>query len=311
MKHLTTLVAVFCLASATLLAAQDEKTETNASRKLGQAEKLKAVAIEEIAAAHLEEDREKRSLHQMKARDLLVEARGIYTEVLDIQRIEWRAFPVFIDRKENREQFAARSRAEVAYIMTQLENANCFFQQAQTVDVEDTIRAELLQRAAKEYEDIHQKYRSMLGGLFARVWQGRCFQEQGDIRSALGIYRELLAHPGRSPQMQSVQDHARHFRLTCLNHPQQREYSLVIDDAREWLKDASEDRANSGSGQGIRWEFARALELLARRDATTPEDRTRLLNEALEATRALKSVGGPFQKAAEKKANELEASLNP
>ena len=55
-----------------------------------------------------------------------------------------------------------------------------------------------------EFEKIHTAYRSMIGGLLARLWQGKCLEEIGQregIDAALGIYRELLLHDGRSSSM--------------------------------------------------------------------------------------------------------------
>src|SRR5690606_33188346 len=104
-------------------------------------------------------------------------------------------------------------------------------------------------------------------GLMADLWRGKCFQEMGEIGKAIGIYNDLLAHPGSSPPLKAMQDQARHFKLICLNDPQRSEFQFVIDQASEWLdaNEAEDDRkGKTAVGLGVRWERARACEALSR-----------------------------------------------
>jgi hypothetical protein len=287
--------------------AQVEKAETDSAAMLKRAEKLKLAAIAEMTAARAIDDDARRTVALEKARGLLGDAKTIYgAAVVEIGE-KWKSYGPFVDRNASPEKFAARAKAEASYLKAQLENAGCTFQQAQTYDKREKLHGELLKQAAKEYGEIHQKYHSMLAGLFARLWQGRCFQELDDVRRALGIYNELLSHRLRSPQVMGLQDQALFFRLACLNSPSRRDYALVVDEAREWIDLASEQREHSASGQGIRWEFARGLELQAGKSSTSAEDRANLLSEAAEILTVLSKAEGTYQKSAAKKLRELGA----
>ncbi len=316
MRRTNLFLAVAVATSLTLangtstIGADRKQASKELVEKKKKAEQLKADAIALVAVVGDETDERKQADATAKAASSLTAARDAWTEVLALFSEEWQSYPKFIDRKTNPDQYQARARAEIAYIQAQLELANCSYHESQITDSDKT-RNEALQRAAKQYEQIHQKYRSMVAGLAARVWQARCYQEQDDIRAALGIVNELVAHAGRVAVLQKLQDQARQIRLACLNHPKRRDYQVVISEAKKWIIDVSDEREAAQSGQGIRWELARACELHARHASTPDEERGPLLAEALAIARSLKKTKGPFQKLAASKAKELEKQLAP
>lgn len=286
--------------------AQVDKPETDTAALMKRAEKLKSAAIAEMTAAREIEDEARRTVALESARGLLGDAKTIYGKAVYTIQEGWK-FEPFVDKNADPERFAARAKAEATYLKAQLEVAGCTYQQAQTYDQSDETRVELLKKAATEYEQIHQKYRSLLAGLFARVLQGRCFQELGDERRALGIYNEILGHPSKSAQLQALQDQALSLRLVCLNSSSRRDHARVVEEGREWIELTPAHREDSQTGQSIRWEFARGLELLAQQDSTSDEERTELLAEAIEVLTELGKAKGAYQKPAEKKLDELSA----
>lgn len=243
--------------------------------------------------------------------ELLKETRDLCQKKCDELKARYTAFPKFIDRQASPEQYAERRKAELAYIRAQLELAECSYHEAQAAESGSTRQANLLAGAAEEYGKIHQRYRSMVAGLIARLWQSRCYLARGDIRTTLGIVNEMLTHPGRSPMLQQLQDQARGIRFQCLNDPHRRDFQLVITEARTWVMGVDEERQGSPAGQGIRWELARALEQEAKRDSTDASERSRMLTESLTIVRSLTKVKGPYQKSARKKVRELEDLLTP
>ncbi|HEX3724925.1 MAG TPA: hypothetical protein VHV08_01730, partial [Pirellulales bacterium] len=55
-----------------------------------------------------------------------------------------------------------------------------------------------LKAAAGSYAKIYEAYRTRAAGLWARLEEGRCYQEMGDAKQALGCYLELLELPATS-----------------------------------------------------------------------------------------------------------------
>lgn len=212
---------------------------------------------------------------RLEARELLTKARDTFQKAHDLHKKHYESFAKFIP-KEDKERFDARQKAEIDYMRAQIDLALCTYAEAQTYEEGSQEFKNLLTKAAEEFKEIHEKYRSMVGGLYARMWQGKCFEEQDDIGKALGIYNELIAHPGKSQAMRNVQNQVLQFRLICLNHEKRKDYQLVINEAEEWLK---QNRQLSGFtvGLGIRYQKAIAHEKLAEK---LESDYEAALNEA-------------------------------
>lgn len=199
--------------------------------------------------------------YRLEARGLLTKAREIFQKAHDQHKAAFDQFPKFIPEDEA-EQIKARGDAEIAYMRAQIDLGLCTYEEAQTHPRGSKEFKNLLTKAADEFKTIHEKYRSIVGGLYARMWQGKCFEEMEDIGKALGIYNELLAHPGKSQAMQNVQNQVTQFRLICLNHDQRKDYQLVIAEGEKWLNENRKLAAYS-VGLGIRFQKALAHEKLA------------------------------------------------
>ncbi len=176
----------------------------------------------------------------------------------------------------------------------QLDLAQCTYAEAQTYDQGSADFNRLLKKASEEYAKIHERYRSQVGGLYARMWQGKCFEEQGELGRALGIYNELLGHPGKSKPIKQLKDNILQFRLICLNDEKKKDYQLVINEAEQWLK-ANRSRNRTSIGQGITWELALAQESLANVEGTKTADQERTLRQALTNARFVNAFRGKYR----------------
>lgn len=236
---------------------------------------------------------ENRGKFQKEARELVVQAKGIFQKAYEGYKKEYDSFPVYIP-EEDKQARADRARVESLYMRSQLDLAMCTYQMAQAYDKDSNEFKETLKEASLEFEEIHTKYRSQFSGLYARAMQGKCFEEQDDIRKALGIYDELLSHGGQSAGLKRLQHQVRLFRLICLNHETRKDYQLVIQEAGDWVRQ-NRSLTRSQNGLGIRWEMAKAQEALGM-DRTTPEsDRVRYLRQALENAREVNKYAGPYK----------------
>lgn len=230
---------------------------------------------------------------RQEARQLIARARDIFQKAHDQYKTQYEKFPKFIDPDEQ-ELVEARSQAEINYMRAQLDLAECTYEDGQTYDDGTPERKQRLTQASKDFEAIHSTYRSMVGGLYARMWQGKCFEEQGDLQSALGIYNELLTHQDSSATMTRLQDQVLQFRLICLNNEAKKDYQLVVQEASAWVQQAKA-RARTQQGLGIRWEMALALEQLGT-DRTLPDsDRERLLRQSLAEAKSINRYAGQYK----------------
>lgn len=242
------------------------------------------------------------------ARDMIQRARTIFKQAVDQHQKTVAAFPSFIPPDQTQAK-KEKAEAEALYIEAELDLAQCTYWEAQTYDKGQEKRAEILSAAAKEFEAIHTKYRSMIGGLYARVWQGKCFEEQDEIRIALGIYEEILGHPGTSGTMNNLKDRALRFRLICLNHEKRKDYKLTVLEGEEWLREAKA-RSRTDIGLGIQWEMCLAQENLGM-DRTTPQpEQANYLNQALNRARTISRYPGELKTPATSMVQRLMVALN-
>lgn len=198
---------------------------------------------------------------QARARDQIAKARQVFQTAYDQHEAAWKKFPGFIDDQKDRGQYEARAKAEVNMITAMLNLAMCTYEEAQTHDTGSNEFKQLLTKAAEEFEKMHQRYRSQVGGLYARAWQGKCFEEQNDLQKAMGIYNELLDHPGDNSALTRLKAQTLYFKLICLNSKDRNDNQLVVDLAEEWLK-KNQSESRTQTGLGIQWEQAKAYEAL-------------------------------------------------
>ncbi len=232
---------------------------------------------------------------RLESRAILTKARGILQQAHDLHKAAFDKFPKFIPQ-EDKERYQACKNAEVAYIGVQIDLGLCTFEEAHTYPRGSQEFKNLLTKAAGEFKDIHEKYRSMVGGLYARMFQGKCFEEQDDIGKALGIYNDLLGNQDKTSIMQNIQNQVLLFRLVCLNHDQRKDYKLVINEAEAWLGKNGK-LAGYKVGLGIRFQKAIAHEKLAEK---LNADYETALNE---------SKRNPDKKAPQKPTTEIDANL--
>ena len=241
-----------------------------------------------------------------RARDYIKRAREVFQQAHDQHQAAWEKLKGFIPEEEKQRR-QARDDAEALFMQAQLDLGRTIYEEAQTYDRDSKERSEVLNKAATEFEAIHQKYRSQIVGLHARMWQAKCFEEQDEIGKALGIYKEILEHPGRS--LNQFQDRVRWFRFICLNHDDRKDFQLVIDEATQWRNDAKA-RLRTNEGLGIQFELARALESLADQRTTPEATAANLRSQALNHARAINRIAGPLKAVSGAMIQRLMVALN-
>ncbi|MED5448032.1 MAG: hypothetical protein VYA62_07410 [Planctomycetota bacterium] len=250
-----------------------------------------------------------RATFQETGRAQVLAARKIFQVAHDQYMKAWKAFPTFVDRVQQADLFEKRKRSEALYMRAQYDLALCTYEQAQTHDRGSEPYVKLATQAANEFETIHTRYRSQVLGLYARMWQGKCFEEQDDINKAMGIYKELLGHPGGSATMRVIQDQVLLFQLICLNHEEKKDYLLVINQSAEWLGKRTTRQRRAPGALGILWEQVRAQESLAGERTKVEKDRNQLLTAALANCRFIQRWPSKYKDVALFKMRELQVKL--
>lgn len=241
-----------------------------------------------------------------KALAYIEEARKIYQGAHDSYRDIWKKFPKHIPPDKTK-QLAARKQAEVDYIIAQIDLAKTTYEQAQVYKPVDEKEKsprynELLQKAAREFAEIHTTYRTQIAGLYAQMWQGKCYEEQNEIGRALGIFNALLDHPSKNNfYLNVIKPQALSFKLICLNHAERADYEIIEQVADEWLKKNRRLHGNI-AGLRIRYELAQAREQLGSgakisggEKTIPPKQRPRYLRAALDDAKFVNRYQGRFK----------------
>jgi tetratricopeptide (TPR) repeat protein len=187
-----------------------------------------------------------------EARSLLKKGRDAYEQALKPLRAAYEGFPKFIAQGDARRE--ERDRAHVALMDSQLKRALVDYQEAQTYPAGSTERNDLLSKAQQSFESMYKEHRTQLAGLYARMWQGKCYEEQSELGKAMGIYNELMEHG--DPRLRPLQRHVGYFRIII--DGKRKEYALAADEAGRWLQANPRDR-HGPEGLGVLLELAKSI----------------------------------------------------
>ena len=243
------------------------------------------------------------------ARENFEQARKLFQDAATKYDKQWQAFPKFIDEAKESEQYQAKEESERMKVRAELDVAIVQYEEAQVYEKDDPKYQTTLRDAGAKFELIHQKHRSQVAGLYARMYQGKCFEEQGDLQKALGLYGELLSHNADSGVMKNLQAQVTHFKLICLNSEKKADYTLAHLEADKWVK-ANPTMLRTRYGTGIRYEQARALENMAKPRELKEDEKKKLLSEALAVARVVNRAGGEFRDPSQGMITRLMSALN-
>ena len=247
---------------------------------------------------------------QDQARAIIDQARNIYQTAYNQYDVLYKAFPKYIDEKEDPEEYRRRFEAQVKYLRARFNLIRCTYERGQTFDKGTKERNETLIQASSEFEGIHSEYRKSPIGLQSRLMMGKCFQEQDDINRALGIYNEMLGYPSDNPTVRQLASIALQYRLICLNSESRNDFQLVIQEANTWLSDKQNRSQQYGeTGLGILWEKAIAEEKLGKDRALEAPQKTAILRQALADAKQVGRFTGPYKEPAIAMARRLNAEL--
>lgn len=253
---------------------------------------------------------DKRPEMQKQARALIDQAEKIFQTSHDQYEAQYKAFPPRIDQDQEPEQFLAWRKAEVAYLRAWYNLVRATYQRGQTFDLNSKQRNDTLLQAFKKFEEIHTARRSNPIGLQARLMMGKCFQEQGDVNRALGIYNEIIDGDSTQTFSLMMKSNAIQFRLICLNDEKKKDFQLVLQEADRWLTDKQYRQFwDREVGLGIRWEKILAMEKLSGDRTLEESERTSLVRAALSEAKKVALYSSPYRAVATSMSQKLQAAL--
>lgn len=248
---------------------------------------------------------------------LLKEARAFFerglaqfaTSMEEIKK-KLESLPKVLDEKKDASRIAYRDELRADYVKVQMVQAVMLYEIAGTA-VDEKEKDELLKKAADAYGVIHEKYRRMLAGLYARLQQGRCYEEMGgekNLTEALTYYGELLEQPKEPDPFRVLRTKTMLQAMQCwlADELKEKKLDLAITTADPWIKEMRPNETKDEDWLKLHYELARAYQLKAATLAAKAPEKGRYMNEA----RKLVEVGARYsQKELNEKFVALKAQL--
>ncbi len=186
-----------------------------------------------------------RTRHATAARKLLDEAEVVFQEQESQAIEEHERFPKFIDPKQTK-QIEERNQVRGDILEARMALGGVKFETALTYPRDSDEFKEVMTEAAERYGKVYELYSTRLVGLYARMWEGRCYKELGDHKRAFDAFEELLEQPADHAAFRALAHRVTALKLeTCLL-PNVKEYKRAMDRGLAWL-----DAARGAEGTGV------------------------------------------------------------
>ena len=198
------------------------------------------------------------------------------------------AYPKFIQPDDPRK--LEREDLRNTVMQAELQKTIVDYYEAQTYPQKSKERSELLDKAVVDFEATYKKYRLQMAGLTARMWQGKCFEEQGKLGEASGIYKELIDHPGGDANLRMLQKQVEYFQIIVMG--KRKGYALAADESANWLNLFPKDR-RSYEALGVQFELAK--DIIAQLPDLNGADHDKALRLATDYLADVVRVVSPFK----------------
>ena len=218
------------------------------------------------------------------ARAAFDQARRAYDEALKALHAAYDRFPKFLPDDDPRKPL--RQQALNALMDADLQRALVDYEEAQTHEPKAAERKALLDKAQARFERLYKDYRRETAGVVARVFEGKCYEEKGELGPAMGIYKEVMEH--QAPELRDLQRKVAYFQIIV--DGKRGEHPLAVDRAADWLQKYPGARTTE-EGLGVQLELARNI--LAQLDEMKDSDREAAIRRATDILKPVARVSSP------------------
>ena len=271
----------------------DHPFASTANLRLGDVILIRAQANLQLAQLPSKSATEKEKLTQ-EARLLFKEAERVFTTAEEKFQSQYKAFPNFIDSRDNKRK-KAKARVKENLIHSMLSVGRVIYESSKAYPPNSGKYKTHLRRAAEKFEVTFKQWRRTPAGLYARLNQGRCLQDLGETKQALSYYGELLVQPDEPQVFRDLKAKTLQLAMECWNDAKEKQYTETITQGEKWLKNARDNETRTPEGLAIRWRVARAYDLRAAELAGKDAQKSRDLKAALKHATAVSDVSGDFQ----------------
>lgn len=232
-------------------------------------------------AARPTKSAEEKAQLMKEARELYTEAQKVFADAERYFTAEHEKFPKVIDPKKTKDR-EARDQVRKDMVQSRLLLATVAYEIAKTYPADAKEFKEQMLSAAKQYNGLYNKYKSFIAGMYARMWEGRCYKELGDkdsVKTAQAVFEEMLLQPDEPKAFRDMKNKSLILLMETLSLPVVKNYAEVLKRGKEWEETARPNEENSADGLAIHFlegeaAFAALKEIKTKEDKTFRETRS-------------------------------------
>jgi tetratricopeptide (TPR) repeat protein len=234
-------------------------------------------------------DTAKKQAKVAEARAAFTEAHASYAQVIEPLEATHKKYAGYLEKTDPRA--AERDAIYATLLDAMLQESVADYELAETYPAGSPERAKWLKAALEQFDKLYKNHREQWAGVAARMWQAKCYEEQGEIGAAIAIYKELLTHT--EPRLRELQRQVGYFYIVALGRRKQ--YALAADEAMRWLAaNTRREERRSSAGLGVLLELAKNI------DAQMPDiaanDRHKAIGQVVDATSEVVRFASPYKK---------------
>ena len=234
--------------------------------------------------------------YREEARSLFKEAQKVFATLEKEFSEAHSKFPKFIPPEETA-QIEARDQVRRDLLQARLALASATNELANTYDPDSEDNKKLLKEAADKYKVLYEKYGSRLAGLYARLWEGRCYRDLGDEKKAFECFEELLTLPDDPPAFRLLKNKTAVIALEAALQPKVAKYRQAIGLYEVWNKSARGPEEQSIEGLAIKFLAGQAaLKYYEQLQKTDPDKARDNLNLARKLFKYVAKYPGEYQR---------------
>src|SRR5262249_25119670 len=133
------------------------------------------------------QDKAKKEAKVAEARAAFIQAHEAYARSVEALDAARKAYPVSLPEGDPRR--ADRDAGYAPFLDAMLQKGVAEYELAQTYPAGSPDRARYLKSALDQFDALYKAHREQFAGLAAQMWQAKCYEEQGDIGAAVGLYK--------------------------------------------------------------------------------------------------------------------------
>ena len=163
----------------------------------------------------------------------------------------------------DRKLTAVRDQLRGDYLQARLLLPAILEETADTFPDEAEERNKRLEQAVKQFQEVYAAYRTRLAGLYAKMYEGRCYVKLGEHKKALEVFGDLLEQPDDPAVFRQLKLNVVTLAVEAWLDDSQKKYKDAIRELGNRLETARERELAEDDWLFIRFSLARAHKLSA------------------------------------------------